>query len=199
MSNDEISKRFAEMWKTSRYDGGKTQEYMAKVLHVSRKTIQNWEDGITCPDQRQGFRWFRVLGLQPLPYYLRLIYPSEFSKLKPDAPSEDIDDALKAVIKGLPDQGRQKLLFMLNGEHGSSPKSTVELVVAYLHLPLRDRISIANSIVLAYSIADNMGDLIRQKDVRPDIDMVKIGIGRATKAVINGEPNYTSIIDDEGE
>ena len=38
-------KRFAQIWSLSRADTGKTQEYMANGLGVSKKTIQNWEKG----------------------------------------------------------------------------------------------------------------------------------------------------------
>lgn len=42
-------KRFAQIWSLSRADTGKTQEYMANGLGVSKKTIQNWEKGASAP------------------------------------------------------------------------------------------------------------------------------------------------------
>ena len=40
-SKSERNKRFAKIWSLSRSDAGKTQEYMASGLGVSKKTIQN--------------------------------------------------------------------------------------------------------------------------------------------------------------
>lgn len=42
-SRIERVKRFAKIWWKSRADAGKSQEFMALSLGVSKKTIQNWE------------------------------------------------------------------------------------------------------------------------------------------------------------
>ena len=67
-------RQFAKIWADSRVDAGKTQDYMAKGLGVSKKTIQNWENGVTAPDFFMGSEWFRVLGINPLPYYLSFLF-----------------------------------------------------------------------------------------------------------------------------
>ena len=42
-------RQFAKIWADSRVDAGKTQDYMAKGLGVSKKTIQNWENDVRKP------------------------------------------------------------------------------------------------------------------------------------------------------
>ena len=59
-NKSERVKRFAQIWSLSRADTGKTQEYMANGLGVSKKTIQNWEKGASAPDLFEGSEWFRV-------------------------------------------------------------------------------------------------------------------------------------------
>ena len=77
----DISEKFASMWRKSREDAGKSQDFMAKAMRVSKRTIQNWEAGISCPSQSAGLEWFQILGLAPLPYYLELLYPEHTKNL----------------------------------------------------------------------------------------------------------------------
>ena len=44
MTRNEIADRFGMMWKKSRCNAGVSQEYMAKALGVSKKTIQNYDN-----------------------------------------------------------------------------------------------------------------------------------------------------------
>ena len=73
--------RFSKIWWQSRADAEKSQEFMALGLGVSKKTVQNWEKGISAPDLFQGSEWFRILGLNPLPYYLAFLFPELFGDI----------------------------------------------------------------------------------------------------------------------
>lgn len=90
--------RFSRIWWKSRADAGLSQEEMAIGLGVSKKTIQNWEKGISAPDLFQGSEWFRLLGLNPMPYYLEFVYPTLFSDFSPDKSDAEIEDALIHLI-----------------------------------------------------------------------------------------------------
>ena len=96
----ERAKRFSKIWWQSRADSGKSQEYMALGLGVSKKTIQNWEKGITSPDLFQSSEWFRLLGLNPLHYYLEFLYPDAFAHfLKADDPDAAAQIAEAIILK----------------------------------------------------------------------------------------------------
>ena len=91
---DNIDKRFAELWQKARLDAGKTQQYIADAMGVSVRTVRNLESGYGCPTQKQGFQWFAKLGVQPLPYYLELLYPSEFNDILSSEDKKRITNAL---------------------------------------------------------------------------------------------------------
>ena len=112
-------KRFAQIWSLSRADTGKTQEYMANGLGVSKKTIQNWEKGASAPDLFEGSEWFRVLGINPLPYYLAFLYPWMFDGIKPDDNDEEIEQALLFLVKNMTQVEKRQLLYLMAGRHGS--------------------------------------------------------------------------------
>lgn len=98
-SKTERTRRFAQIWSLSRTDAGKTQEFMANGLGVSKKTIQNWEKGASSPDLFEGSEWFRVLGTNPLPYYLAFLYPWLFDGIKPETSDEEVENALLFLVK----------------------------------------------------------------------------------------------------
>lgn len=106
-------KRFAQIWSLSRADTGKTQEYMANGLGVSKKTIQNWEKGASAPDLFEGSEWFRVLGINPLPYYLAFLYPWMFDGIKPDDNDEEIEQALLFLVKNMTQVEKRQLLYLM--------------------------------------------------------------------------------------
>lgn len=193
----EIADRFASMWRKSREEAGKSQEYMAKALGVSKKTIQNWEAGISSPTQAKGFEWFHVLGVQPLPYYLDLLYPDLMQKLADDPSEENITETLITAVSHLGSEQKKKLLYLFLGNHGSSVTGILELMTAHLQSPLRDRINIAQSVATNYQLAAQTCKIIRPEDIQPDIGLLNYTIQRGTEAVIHGAEGYSAMIDSE--
>ena len=89
------------------------------------------------------------------------------------------------------------LLYCCCGSHGSSPHSVLEMMCAYLHLPIQNRITISSAIVNDYALADRTGNLVQPNQVLPEISIVEKAISRATEAKVKGFEEYTSILDDE--
>ena len=187
-----IYDRFAEMWRSSREDAGVSQDYMARAMGVSKKTVQNWEAGTSCPNQATGFEWFSVLGLNPFPYYLRIVYPS-FQKA--DAIPDNLDAALISMIGNLPTEYKMKLMYFLSGEHGSSPIALMDMMAAHLQTPLRDRINIAISVSTNYKLAQIRDTLTCDvQDVQPDMDLLNYAVDQGVKAVADGKKAYSATI-----
>lgn len=197
-NNVEISEKFAEMFRRSRQDAGEisgkyiSQEYMAKALGVTKTTIQNWENGTSCPNQFKAFEWFQALGLQPLPYYLRLLYPDTFGKDPRDLAEKEIEDALIALMVTFPLEYKKKLLYWFYGEHGSSPFCILEMVTAHLQTPLQDRLNIAHNIINNYELAVVKGTTKSPDAVQPNIDLLKEAYERGRRSVVDGKDNYSN-------
>ena len=186
--------RFEQLWRKSLADSGKTQDYIAKAMGVTRHTVSNWLNGMSCPTQAQGFEWFLRLGLQPLPYYLELLYPAEFNGIE-TADDEQIEKALHAFISGLTAEERRKLLYCCTGEHGGSAHAILDLVYAYLQLPIGNRIGIAGDVVLRYSLAERTGALLKS-ELLPNIKLLRFAMRRCTDSIIQGHSSYTIVLDD---
>lgn len=191
MNRIDVAEAFALMWQKSRHDAGKSQEYMAKALGVSRKTIQNWEDGTSCPNQMKGLEWFQVLGLQPLPYYLEVLYPS-FDMTMTDS-CKDIEVELNTIIHDLPDRSKKELLYILSGAHGSSAISVIEMLTAHLHSPLIDRVNIAQCVLTNYEISHAHDADVCKEQVQPDTEMLRLAISRGKESVLNRQTHYSTL------
>lgn len=191
MNTLELSDKFAQMWRKSREDAGKSQAYMAKALGVSRTTVQHWEDGTASPSQMKGFQWFDALGLQPLPYYLSLIYDTDIN-------AGEID-SLTEIVSDLPTDQQKKILYLISGSHGSSVAGVIELITAYLLLPLRDRLAIAQSIATMYRVVLAEGSARADESIRPDMKILTQAINRGTMAVLSGRRDYSQLIGDDLE
>lgn len=192
MNNYEIAQRFASMWRKSREDANMSQQQVAKMLGVSRSTIQSWEDGVSCPNQAKGFEWFTVLGLSPIPYYLKLIYPA-MEDIKND---KDIEEALINCIKDCTPEQKRELLYLFLGHHGSSVAGIIELMTAHLHIPLRDRITIANTVLSSYDLADSLNELVEPEAERPNIEVLKSSLINSVHAVKDRKKSYSLIKED---
>lgn len=192
MTRIDISERFGFMWKKSRNDARVSQEYMAKALGVSKKTIQNWEAGIGAPNQIIGFEWFHVLGLQPLPYYLDAFYGQ-----CEDVSEEDhkkLDDMLNESVSRLNPYMKRKLLYILDADHGSSTAGVLDMIVTHLHCPLPLRIGVAQHILSNYEISEEYGS--NSELIKCDTDILKKSIENCKKAVREKKNKYSNMFDD---
>lgn len=195
----ERENRFAQIWRTSRVEAGKTQEFMAKGLGVSKKTIQNWENGITAPDLFMGSEWFRVLGINPLPYYLSFIFPDMFSDISPNDSDGAIEQALILLIRNSTAVEKRELLYLMAGQHGSSWYSLLQMFTAHCHTSMKSRIGVARNILENYEIESATGQLVCTENIQPDIEMLRNAIEEGKKSVMAGNTGYTSVINEKSD
>lgn len=190
-TEEERAQRFAKIWWKSRAEAAKTQEYMALELGVARKTIQNWEKGVSAPSFFQGTEWFRALGLNPMPYYLSFLFPEGVDEIKPKDSDAEIEKALLLVIRQLDSIDKRRLLYLLYGNHGSSPKAVLNLINAHLQTPMKDRIVQAITIANNYEIENELGEIVKSDHIQPDMELLHKSIDNARDAIVNKQDGYS--------
>lgn len=114
------------LWET-RIKGKRSQEYMALEMGVARKTIQNWEKGISAPSIEQAIEWFRILQISPLPYLFQYVYP-QMQSINAGDEDQKLRQNLITLIEQLPPEGIRQLLYLFYGNHGSSPRAVLNLM-----------------------------------------------------------------------
>ncbi|MDD6347715.1 MAG: helix-turn-helix transcriptional regulator [Lachnospiraceae bacterium] len=186
-------RRFAEIHYEARLRAGKSQEYMALELGVAKKTVQNWEKGVSSPSFFQSLEWFRVIGINPYPYYMSILYPEELLHIKPTDDDEKIDRAFEALIRSIAMDDKRALLYLYNGAHGSSPHAILQLLLCHLHSPMSFRINNACGIETAYKLAEELNTIVCPDNIRPDLSNFRDSINRAIEACKNNTDRYTSL------
>jgi len=190
--------RFAEMHVAARKTAGRSQEYMALELGVSKKTVQNWEKGISSPSYFQSLEWFSALNVNPFPHYLSFSFPDEFQHLNGKDGDDKIEEAFDTLVEQLPIRSKRALIYLFYGNHGSSPNAILQLMLAYLHTPLKSRIAQAVLTKNVYEMEKALNNIICPENILPDMESLDRAIYKARKAALDRETSY-SIVDEERE
>ncbi len=185
--------RFSKIWWKSRADAEKSQEFMALGLGVSKKTVQNWEKGISAPDLFQGSEWFRLLGLNPLPYYLAFLFPDLFGDISPNTPDEEVDLALHHLIDQATPMEKRQLLFLMAGKHGSSWYALLQMFTAHCHTSMQCRVATARIVLDNYEMQQETNELVCTDNVAPNLDILRNAIESGKSAAQQKRPGYTSV------
>lgn len=179
------AERFSKIWWKSRADGGKSQEFMAMGLGVSRKTIQNWEKGTSYPDLFQGEEWFHLLGLNPIQYYIEFLYPWLFEGAASAKSDEQIAELLLQLISECAPEEKRQLLYLMTGNHGSSWHFLLQTFTAYCHTTMKYRVATARMIADTYEMEDKLNLLVCPETARPNLDVLKREIKEERRAVLD--------------
>ena len=188
--------RFTRIFTKSRQKTTVSQEKMAAELDVSRRTIQNWEMGKSCPDFFQTMEWFRVLKINPIPYYLEYVFPKEFSDLQASDSGERIAEALKVLLESLSEEQMRALLFLFHADHGSSPTAVLQMIVAHLHCDMKSRVTVARSILENFEMCEQRGELVAEDHIMPHLDVLRDAVERGKMAANKKEKGYSASYSD---
>lgn len=188
MNRIEYADKIADMFKRSRNIAGKSQDYVAKALGVSKKTVQNWEAGLASPNVLTCFEWFDILGLPAYPYLVSILHGDNI-----EAKDDEAHKALQELIMEMSDASCKKLLYLLCGAHGSNPKGVIEMLTAYLQTPLAMRLNIAFSIMTNYDVCKAGNMLVNPSDIEPNAELLQNSAEAGKKAVLEGKGSYTFI------
>lgn len=185
--------RFSRIFWESREDANKTQKYMEGKMGVTRRTIANWEKGVSSPTFSQASQWFNALGLNPLPYYFKYLYPEIVENLNVHHDIASVDAAFAKIQEILPETMLRQFYFLFNGSHAVDLKTFIELLCAHMHLPMRDRVYASQSIVYFYRLSEIQGLANAPDEIPTAIDYLEEAVIKGMTAVINSRLGYSNM------
>lgn len=189
MNDYEVEEKIALILRESRAKAGVSQDYIARKLDVSKKTIQHWENAQNTPNAKTIMKWFDAVDIPIYPYLYKLTH-SELSALNANSSDDDVRKALISIINDMDMKQMRQHFFEMFGEHGTAPSGMGEVKTAYLHLPMYVKIGIAEIICTQFEIAEARGELVQPDKIMPDKDALREYISKAKDAVINGKDTY---------
>lgn len=187
---------FAEMHAKVRMKVNKSQEFMAMELGISKKTVQNWEKGVSSPTFFQSLEWFRALKVNPIPYYIQCVFPYKNVRGKKTDPDEVIEERFRMLTEQFSNNTKRALVFLFLGEHGSSPTAVTQFLLEYLHMPMKDRAMIAKMTSEMYAFNKELGNIVCPENILPITDLLDRSIESAKRSVISHFTSYDPIEDE---
>lgn len=186
MKDEYLSKMLSD----ARYASKLSQEQIAQHLNVSRKTVANWEAGISAPTFDMVLKWFNVCDEPIYPYVMKYLHPDELEKMTPKSTSKEVTKALHICIEQLDEHYQKELLYILTGSHFSNPFGILDLFTAYLHVPLDLRMNVADNIVNNFLFAKARDFLVSNDNVMPDLGNLDKCKSSAREAIYSGKKTY---------
>ena len=190
--NEEDRKRLSRMLMLSRAESGISQEKVALELGIAKRTVQNWERGISAPTLPQAIQWFRVMKVAAMPYFLQFMFP-EIEGINPKNDDEKIRTNLIKLLETLPPEGVRQLMYLFYGNHGSSPRAVLNMITAHLQTPLKDRYTHANMILSDYQLYNDKVETTNPEHIQPDVKSLETAISKSRKSILQNKGNYISI------
>lgn len=181
-----IGKALAE----ARVSAGLSQREMAIALNRGERTVQSWEKGISSPDSDEVFDWCSACGVSPISVFMEMIHPELYAVPDDGKTDEELDAELCRLVVNLPPLTKRLLLFILKGNHGSSPPAVISEVAANLHCPLNNRVSICGAVIDHYSFAQSMGLDPCPREPQPPIEDLRMNYKAGRAASENGAQGY---------
>lgn len=187
--DEEDKKRLARMLMLSRAESGLSQEKVALELGIAKKTVQNWERGVSAPTLPQAIGWFRVLKVPAMPYFLQFMFPDIEGIGSKDSDAK-IKKELLSLIEELPPEGIRQLMYLFYGSHGSSPRGIMNMLTAHLQSPMKDRYIHAVTILEDYKISHEKESLTKPENIQPNLPLLEEAIKNARESIISDKENY---------
>lgn len=169
---------------------------MALSMGISKKTVQNWEKGLSSPNLFQATEWFKALGLNPTKYYLEFLYPTFFDDMN-SRDEAKLDEILINLIKNISIVEKKELIYLISGMHGSSWPALIQLFSAYCQMSLQARVIVANIILENYEMEEKMGKLVDKNEINPDFELLKSAVISCKIAAQNGHLGYSTMFFNE--
>lgn len=190
--NENDRKRLSRMLMLSRAESGISQEKVALELGIAKRTVQNWERGISAPTLPQAIQWFRVMKVAAMPYFLQFMFP-DIEGISPKDDDETIKKDLIKLIEIMPSEGIRQLMYLFYGNHGSSPRSVMNMITAHLQTPLKDRYSHACTILNDYKLYNDKIETTHPEHIQPDVQALETAINQSRESILNNQNNYITI------
>lgn len=178
-----------EALREARNLSGKSQEYMALELEIARKTVQNWEKGVSEPTLGQALAWFKALDISPIPYLLQVVH-TDIDGIKGSDDISKLKKSLNNILDELNEEEIRQLLYLFFGDHGSSPIAVLNMVTAHLQTPMNNRVIQSNIILKNYDLARRKGQLTEISHIQPNIGLLSKAIAMGEEAVIKDAKAY---------
>ena len=188
---DEYLARTAKALEMARMRSGLSQQKLAARMGVNRGTIANWEQGLAAISLPMAMRWFTCCGVSAARYMDACIYPGLLEHLEDDLSNMEKRQILIDAMIECSSYEIDALLYMRYGDHGSDHIGVLTEILANLHTPWKDRVSVCRMVSGNYEIAQATGTDPDPNGTAPKMEILYQAQDAGTEAAMRSNDSYT--------
>lgn len=188
---DEYLARTAKALEIARMLSGLSQQKLAAKMGVNRGTVANWEQGLAAISLPMAMRWFTCCGVSVARYMDACIHPGLLEHLEDDLSDLEKRKALIDAMMECSSYEIDALLYIRYGDHGSDHIGVLTEILANLHTPLKDRVSVCRMVSCNYEIAQATGTDPDPNRTAPKMEILYQAQDAGTEAAMKSNDSYT--------
>lgn len=188
---NEYDLQVAKALEMARAKSGLSQEKLAKRLGISKPTVASRERGTSPVTLADIINWCVACSIPARRCMDACIYPGLLDYLQEDISTEEKRQILHAAVDEMSNYEVDGWLYLYYGDHGSDPMGVLTEVLANLHTPLRDRVSIVNAIIGHYEMTQSTKTDPDPNGTQPVMDVVRQARDCGQKAALQGVDAYS--------
>ena len=188
---DEYLVRTAKALEMARMRSGLSQQKLAARMGVNRGTIASWEQGLAAISLPMAMRWFTCCGVSVARYMDACIHPGLLEHLEGDISDMEKRQILIDAMMECSSYEIDALLYMRYGDHGSDHIGVLTEILANLHTPLKDRVTVCRMVSVSYEIAQATGTDPDPNGTAPKMEILYQAQDAGTEAAMKSNDSYT--------
>ncbi len=188
---DENLARTAKALETARMRSGLSQQKLAARMGVNRGTIANWEQGLAAISLPMAMRWFACCGVSAARYMDACTHPGLLEHLEDGLSDMKKRKILIDAMMECSSYEIDALLYIRYGDHGSDHIGVLTEILANLHTPLKDRVTVCRMVSGNYEIAQATGTDPDPNGTAPKMDILYQAQDAGTEAAMKSNDSYT--------
>lgn len=188
---NEYDLQVAKALEMARAKAGLSQEKLAKRLGISKPTVASRERGTSPVTLADIINWCVACSIPARRCMDACIYPGLLDYLQEDISTAEKRQILHAAVDEMSNYEVDGWLYLYYGDHGSDPMGVLTEVLANLHTPLRDRVSIVNAIIGHYEMTQSTKTDPDPNGTQPVMDVVRQARDCGQKAALQGVDAYS--------
>lgn len=188
---DEYLARTAKALEMARVRSGLSQRTLSEKLNVSRNTIATWEQGTAAISLPMAMRWFTCCGVSAARYMDACIHPGLLEHLEDNLTGMEKRRILIDAMMECSSYEIDALLYIRYGDHGSDHIGVLTEILANLHTPLKDRVTVCRTVSGNYEIAQATGADPDPNGTAPKMEILYQAQDAGTEAAMKSNDSYT--------
>lgn len=167
---------------------GYTQVTLAKLLGISRSTLQKVENGETGTEDKKFWEFLVLVGISEAEF----AHMMESDEERPLSEEEErLNNELRAVLRFMSIHTKRILHFIFCRDWGGDVERLMDIVACHISLTLMQRLRHSEQYVSEYLLNEDLGLLKNDGMEPPDIDRLdKVNREQAREALLNGKDGY---------